>query len=165
MPTNAPIRVTVNISTKPGDGPSWGLTSVEHVTATFGTNATVDAGRMVFDELWDGPVAPPVDPRDWNAMRHADAMPLLQAALGGLRDALVGADLAHVPAANATPGNFATIHATYAQRPVGLDHLHPFRERDGSWTVPLRTSLDDLFVEPHLAPVVAAAQSVLAAAR
>jgi hypothetical protein len=157
--------VIVNISTLAGGRGSWPLTSAERLQMGFAPDAKLTAGRQVYDQLWDGPVPQPTDPRDWDATTTADATPKLAAATAALRDALTGLDLTRVPRAESSSHEYANVHLTYAQRPVGVDGLHVYQERDGSWTVPMHTSLNDLFVDPVLAPVVDAARAVLAAAR
>jgi hypothetical protein len=159
-----PTAVTVNVSTL-ADGDRPGLHSAEHLDVDF-ANGKVDASRSIFDPLWDGPVAQPADPRDWRASGTTAASPRLANAVSALRDAIGGVDLLQTPNGDATSAlEYATFHLTYAQRPEGLEHLRPYQERDGSWTVMTRTSLGDLFVDPQLGPLVEAARAVGAAAR
>lgn len=163
-----PTSVTVNISTLAG-GDRWGKHSAEHLDVDFG-RGTVSASRQVYDPLWDGPVAQPADPRDWRASGTTAASPKLASAVSALRDAIAGVDLLKVPYRQSDSAEYANVHLTFAERPVGLDHLHPYQEpgtrgRVGSWTVMVHTSLNDLFVDPQLAPLVDAARAVSAAAR
>ncbi|MCW2927393.1 MAG: hypothetical protein JWM86_1361 [Thermoleophilia bacterium] len=163
----APISVIVNLSTAaPHHHPRYGDRVASNVRAAFSEpDATVEASVSTYDPLWDGPYAQPADPSDWQVERTAASSPVLAAAVAGLRDAIAGADLATLPKAETTSDpDYATFHVRYAAKPVGLDHLRPWQERDGSWTVYLRTPLGTLFDEPRLAPLVEAARSVLAAA-
>jgi hypothetical protein len=158
------LDINVNISTL-ADGQRWGKVDALHV-GFDPEHGTVDAYRSVYDPLWDGPVAQPADPRDWSvAGRHTDTSPALAAAASALRDAVTGTDLVRVPRRDADSTEYATIYVTYADRPVGADHLHPFQQRNGTWTLPMRTSLNDLFVDPQLGAIVEAARAVAAAAR
>lgn len=160
-----PIGVSINISTHAGGGGSFPLTDSQGVSLRFEPGATVSASRSIFDQLWDGPVAQPADPRDWRAEVRSDATPRLADAVAGLQDALAGVDLTRVPYRPATEREYATLYVRFAERPTGVDHLHTFQDRDGTWLVPTRTSQNDLFVDPQLGPVVDAARDVLAAAR
>jgi hypothetical protein len=159
-----PTALTVNVATL-ADGDRFGLHSSEHLDVDFG-RGTVNAYRSVYDPLWDGPVPQPADPRDWRATGTTAASPRLATAVAALRDAAAGVDLLTVPNGTATSADeYATFHLTFAERPTGVDHLRPYQERDGSWTVMTRTSLNDLFVDPQLGPLVEAARAVGAAAR
>lgn len=158
-----PTAITVNSSTL-ADGARWGLHSAERVEVDFGSG-TVNASRSVYDPLWDGPVPQPADPRDWRASGSTASSTKLAGAVSALRDAAAGVDLLTAPNAM-TPGDeYATVHLRFAERPVVGAHLRPWQDRDGNWIVYLRTSLDDLFVDPQLGAIVEGARAVAAAAR
>ncbi len=130
-----------------------------------GANAPVEASRRSYDPYWDGPIAQPSQPGDFSVKTTANAKPALAAAASAVRDAIVGIDLLHAAPFDSSKNvdSYAMIHLTFAERPTGLDHLRPFQDVDGRWTIGLNTSTDDLLADPSLASVVNAARSVLAA--
>ncbi|MCB0878914.1 MAG: hypothetical protein KDC46_08035 [Thermoleophilia bacterium] len=158
----SPSSVNIHMSTKL----DWNRTVADHVALDLApASAPVDASHGTYDPLWDGPYAQPAQPGDWHSTAAANATPQLATATGALRDAIAGLDLTHAqPYDQRDPAqSYATIHVSFPARPEGIDHLRPFQDHDGTWTVGLRTSLDDLFVDPTLAPIVDAARDVLAA--
>lgn len=162
--TNLPTAVNVNLSTQNG----WKETRTEHASLRLDApDAPVRAHDTRHDPLWDGPYAQPARPGDWRGEVQANATPRLEAATGALRDAVLGVDLLAMERFDSSLNGraYGTVHLTFAERPVGLDHLKPFESHAGSWTIGLRTSLDDLFADPRLAPVVDATREVIAAAR
>lgn len=161
---SVPTAVNVNLSTHV----AWNEARSEHVAMRLdAADATIDAHDGRYDPLWDGPYAEPARPGNWQGTVAATATSQLQAAATALRDAVQAVDLLATERRDAsqTGRSYGTIHLSFDERPVGLDHLKPFESHTGGWTVGLRTSLDDLFADPRLAPLVDAARDVIAAAR
>ncbi len=165
--TASPTGVTVNVSTALDmSRPETGMRRAEHLEVGFeAPDARLDASVDVYDPLWDGPVPEPSSPEDWHATRSASASPAIRSAVTALQTSLASLDLGKLRAGDVAPGSYATLHLRYAERPENLGTLRPYQERDGSWIVPVRTSLGDLFQNPALLPIVDAARAVLAAAR
>lgn len=163
----APTGVTVNVSTALDMArPSTGMRRSERLEVGFtAPDARLDASVDVYDPLWDGPVAEPNHPDDWHETRSASASPAISSAVAALRASLATIDLAKVRAGDLAPGSYATLHLRYAERPANVGTLRPYQDRDGSWVVPVRTSIGDLFQNPALLPIVDAARAVLVAAR
>ncbi|MCW2923886.1 MAG: hypothetical protein JWM98_1290 [Thermoleophilia bacterium] len=158
-----PLRVIVNIAglAGPATGDRWSLHRADSV------NVDATGARMsqsTYDPLWDGPYAQPAQPGDWNrTVAAADTSPALAQALDGLRASVASLDWSRTsPEMTAGPA-YATLHATFAERPAGATQA--WQERDGTWTAYARTSLDDLLADPTLAPVVVAARAALAVGR
>ncbi|MCW2920321.1 MAG: hypothetical protein JWL76_195 [Thermoleophilia bacterium] len=165
--TAAPLGVTVNVSTALDMArPSTGMRRAEHLAVGFTSpDDRLDASVDVYDPLWDGPVAEPNSPEDWHATRSASASPAIRNAVTALEASVATLDLGKLRSSDTEPGSYATLHLHYAERPANLGTLRPYQERDGSWVVPVRTSIGDLFQNPALLPIVDAARAVLVAAR
>lgn len=165
--TTTPLSVTVNVSTALDLArPSTGMRRAEHLEVGFGTpDARLDASVDVYDPLWDGPVSEPDSPEDWHATRSASASPAIRSAVSALQASVAALDLGKLRTSETAPGSYATFHLRYAERPENLGTLRPYQDRDGSWVVPVRTSIGDLFQNPALLPIVDAARAVLDAAR
>ncbi len=163
----APTGVTVNVSTAlDWARPSTGMRRSERLDVGFtAPDARVAATVDVFDPLWDGPVPEPSHPDDWHTTRSASASPAISSAVAALQASLTSLDLAKVRGGDSAPGSYATLHLRYAERPDDVGNLRPYQDRDGSWIVPVRTSIGDLFANPALLPVVDAARAVIVAAR
>jgi hypothetical protein len=163
----APLGVTVNVSTALDMArPETGMRRAEHLEVGFtAPDARLDASVDVFDPLWDGPVPEPDSPEDWHATRSASASPAIRSAVTELQAKLAALDLGTLRSGDTEPGSYATLHLHFAERPADVGTLRPYQQRDGSWMVPIRTSLGDLFQNPVLLPIVDAARAVLDAAR
>ena len=163
----APTGVTVNVSTALDlSRPSTGMRRAEHLEVGFtASDARLDASVDVYDPLWDGPVSEPAHPDDWHATRSASASRAIRDAVDDLQQRVATLDLTKLRGGDVAPGSYATLHLRFAERPEHVGTLRPYQDRDGSWVVPVRTSIGDLFQNPALLPVVDAARAVLVAAR
>lgn len=157
------IGATVNIATRHPANPTW-LRFDGFLQASFTGDRQLTASSRLVDESWDIGGAP-AHPGDWSRSVAAESTPALARAMSALQDAATGADLTRSSGTFTSAQDYAGVHLRFAARPVGLDHLRPYAERDGSWSVYVRTSLDDLFEDPQVLRIVDAARAVLAAAR